>query len=122
MNQKMTWEIPIRTVSELNCTENWRKKHKRHKQQQYFVKLALKQEICQVSLPCQIKITRLSPRELDYGNLVSSQKWVEDAVCDSLIPGLQPGRADGDKRITTSFHQEKRALAGVRIEIIYEDT
>lgn len=116
---KLIWEIPIRTVSEANCSEHWRKKHKRHKNQQFFVKLALKNDICQVSLPCHVKVIRLALRELDFDNLVSSQKWVIDAICDSIIPGLQAGRADSDKRISISYYQEKKAIQGIRIEITY---
>ncbi len=117
--KKITWEIPIRTVSEANCTEHWRKKHKRHKNQQFFVKLALAKEICQVSLPCKVKVTRLASRNLDFDNLVSSQKWIVDAICDSLIPGLQPGHADSDSRIEIEYGQEKRPIQGVKIEISY---
>jgi hypothetical protein len=111
------WEVPIMTVSEANCSEHWSKKAKRHKQQQFFVKLALKKGIEEISLPCHVKITRMGRGSLDFDNLVSSQKWVVDAVCDSLIPGLKPGRADGDKRITVSYNQEKKQFYGVRIEI-----
>jgi hypothetical protein len=48
-----------------------------------------------------------------------SMKWIEDAVCDLLVPGLAPGRADGDKRITTQYKQEKGQNFGIRIEIAY---
>ena len=48
---KISWEIPIRTVSELNSKEHWTKKAKRHKSQQKFVKLALKAKIGQSNTP-----------------------------------------------------------------------
>lgn len=114
---KIIWELPLLTVSELNCSEHWAKKSKRHKKQKFFVKLALKNEINKISLPCSVKITRLSSRSLDYDNLVSSQKWVVDAICDLLIPGLKPGRADGDERIKIFYHQEKSRNYGIKIEI-----
>lgn len=112
-----SWYIPLKTVSESNCSEHWTKKAKRHRTQQKFIKLLINNDISKATLPCHIKVTRISTRSLDYDNLVSSQKWVVDAVCDSLIPGLKPGRADGDKRITVSYDQRKGAILGVEIGI-----
>jgi hypothetical protein len=114
---KIICEIPIKTISELNCTEHWTKKSKRHKQQKFFTQLALKEEVKKITLPCVIKIIRISPRVLDYDNLVSSQKWVVDSICDLLIPGLKPGRADGDKRISVLYDQEVGKLQAIRVEI-----
>jgi hypothetical protein len=114
---KLVWDIPITTVSEANCSEHWAIKSKRHKQQQFFVRMAMSRDIKQVSLPCHIKLTRIASRSLDYDNLVSSQKWVLDAVCDLLVPGLRAGRADGDKRISASYFQEKGKLKSIKIEI-----
>lgn len=114
---KIVCEVPIKTVSESNCSEHWTKKSKRHKQQKFFVQLALKEQVKKITLPCMIKVVRLSSRLLDYDNLVSSQKWVIDSICDLLIPGLKPGRADGDTRISVCYDQEKSKSNGVRIEI-----
>lgn len=113
----ISWEIPIRTVSESNCSQHWSKKHKRHQQQQFFVKMALGTTPQKIGLPCSIKVVRIANRKLDYDNLVSSQKWVVDAICDCITPGLKPGRADGDDRISVSYSQEKGNRQGVRIEI-----
>lgn len=115
--QNLEWMIPIKTVSELNCSEHWTKKSKRHKQQKFFIQLALKNEIHKIKLPCHIKITRISTRILDYDNLVASQKWTVDAICDLLLPGLKAGRADGDKRITISYDQSKGKHQSIKIEI-----
>lgn len=111
-------EVPIKTVSELNCREHWTKKSKRHQQQKFFVRHALREKIKEISLPCHIKITRISTRRLDYDNLVASQKWVLDSICDLLIPGLNNGMADADTRITTTYNQEKGKKSGIRIEIV----
>jgi hypothetical protein len=116
---ELTWLVPIKTVSELNCTQNWIMKHKRHKRQKLFVTLILRDSIKRVSLPCQIKLTRIAPRKLDFDNLVASQKWVVDSVCDLLIPGLRAGRADGDERISVAYAQEVGPSQMVRIEITY---
>lgn len=114
---KISCEIPIKTITESNCSEHWRKVRDRHKKQKFFVQLALKKEIGKINLPCHIKITRISTRNLDDDNLVSSQKAVIDAICDLLIPGLRPGRADGDKRISKSYDQEIGKINSIRIEI-----
>lgn len=112
--------LPIKTVSEGNCNENWRKRHARHKSQKEAVRLALNPHLSKISLPCQVTLTRYAPRLLDeFENLPMSFKWIYDTICDCLIPGLQPGRADEDKRIKVKACQEKSKLHGVRIEITY---
>lgn len=115
---KLTWEIPIKTVNEFNCTEHWTKKHRRHKQQKFFVQDALKKDISKVTLPCKVTVTRLSGRMLDgHDGLPGSQKYVIDAICDLLSPGLMPGMADADPRIKIEYAQEKQRKIGIRIEI-----
>jgi len=117
---KLVWDIPITTVSEGNCHQHWRVKHKRHKQQQFFVRMTMSRDIRQVSLPCHIKLTRIAPMMVDkFDNLPMSLKWVLDAVCDLITPGLKPGRADNNEGIMVSYSQEKGRLASVRIEIEY---
>ena len=34
-------------------------------------------------------------------------KWVKDAICEWITPGLQAGRADDNKDIHFTFQQEK---------------
>ncbi len=71
-------------------------------------------------LPCTIHVTRLAPRKLDFDNLCYSFKWIVDSICDRLIPGLERGRADGDKRIKEiKYFQEKGNVKeySVKIEI-----
>ncbi len=113
------WCLPLRTISEMNCSEHWGLKSKRHKKQKFCVKTVLKKDIGNVVLPCHIKLTRNSPGTLDYDNLCSSQKYVLDAICELLIPGLAPGRADGDKRISVSYYQAKARKHSITIEIEY---
>jgi hypothetical protein len=116
---KITLVLPIKTVSESNNHEHWTQKHKRHSYQKkkvayYFLMLEEKP-----TLPCKIILTRIAPRSLDFDNLVSSQKWIRDAICDQLIPGLKPGRSDSDPRISISYAQQSAAPKkyGVKIEI-----
>lgn len=113
------WDIPIRTVSEMNRSEHWAIKSKRHKSQKRAIKTVMKKDIENVKLPCHIKLTRKSSRVLDFDNLCCSQKYVLDSICDMLIPGLAPGRADGDPRISVSYFQEKARKCSITIEVEY---
>ena len=70
-----------------------------------------------IPLPCHIKLTRLSSRSLDDDNLLFAFKSIRDYIADKLIPGLQIGRADGDKRITWEYAQETEKKQAVKIEI-----
>ncbi len=115
-----TWHLPIKTVSEQNMQrEHWAVKAKRHRTQKNWVAMRwLQNDTDLLSLPIHIKLTRISPRKLDYDNLCCSQKFVFDALCECFIPGLAPGRADSDPRITVEYHQEKGKPKeyGVKIE------
>ena len=82
--QRIILNIPIDTVSEMNCSQHWRVKAKRHKSQQFFVQLAMKPH--KVQLPCTVKMIRLSSRELDDDNLASAFKWIRDELSECLIP------------------------------------
>jgi hypothetical protein len=112
--------LPIRTKSEANCSEHWTKKHKRHKQQQRLVYLALNPFKCQIKLPCQITLTRYAPKTLDkHDNLPMSLKWIVDAFCAILTGDLRPGRADDDNRITIAYNQVKDPHYYVKIFITF---
>ena len=117
---KVTWQFPLKTVSEMNCAEHWTKKSKRHRMQKKIIQLIWNTSDDDIHLPCHITLTRLATRELDYDNLVCSMKWVLDSICDLLVPGLRPGRADGDKRITVDYKQDKAKSMGIRIEFDFD--
>lgn len=119
---KIEFEIPMTSgllKSEGNLAQHWTKKSKRHKQQQFLTKIYLSRHEHLVKLPISIRMVRISPRTLDFDNLVYSLKWIRDAIADSLISGLAPGRADGDERIRWDYGQEKGKPKeyAVRIEI-----
>ena len=98
--------LPVRTVSEMNCTEHWTKKHKRHRIQQKTVALALNPIKCKIGFPCHIKLTRYAPRKLDkHDNLPISMKYILDACCAIITGDHRPGRADDDERISISYDQ-----------------
>jgi hypothetical protein len=112
--------LPIRTVSESNCFEHWRTKAKRHKEQKLAVANAFKTLKPVIVLPCCITFTRVSPRALDCDNLVMAFKWIRDATCEYLRPGLAIGRADDSPQIGFKYRQEKGAIKeqAVRISIL----
>lgn len=127
---KICWTIPIRTVSEANSSEHWTKKAKRHKQQQFFVRLAYKKFIEKLDFPCTVTMIRLSPRPLDDDNLRSAFKYIRDEISECIFPekaGVYmtkkgkvkkiKGRADSDERIIWHYLQEKSPGYGIRIEI-----
>lgn len=118
---KVVIDLPIRTVSEANCFEPWRKKHERHKAQQRIVALALKPLRDKIKLPCKIMLTRLAPHELDtFDNLPMSLKYIVDSVCAIITGEYRPGKADSDKRISIACDQVKSKAYGVRIEVTYD--
>lgn len=127
----ITWEIPIKTVSESNRSEHWSKSSKRHRQQQFFVRAAFSIERKPIPMPCEITLTRISPRMLDgEDNLPSAFKWIKDEIGACIFPekvvmfrkkggGIvkNKGHADSDQRVTWKYVQEKGKIQRIRIEI-----
>ncbi len=126
---KIVWEIPLKTVSEANCSEHWTVSSKRHRQQQFFVRMLFHSLKDPVPLPCQITLIRLNSRPMDgQDNLPMSFKWIVDQISECIFPEKRKnyvkdgkvrqlkGRADSDPRITWKYAQEKGKM-GIRIEI-----
>lgn len=98
--------IPIRTVSEANCTQHWRIKYKRHQEQKDLIYLLLKPKRHLFTLPCQITMTRYAPRKFDrHDNLPTSMKFLLDACCAVITNDYRSGRADDDERIEVIYNQ-----------------
>ena len=109
--------ITIRTVSEANSSDPWFVKAKRHAKQKRLVYL-LVPSMPLINQKATVKLTRLSPRQLDaHDNLRCSLKFFSDAIAERLVPGLAPGRADSDKRITWFYDQQSSKSYGVKVEI-----
>lgn len=123
------WELPLKTVSESNTSEHWTMKSKRHKQQQFFIRSLFSHEAQTIPIPCEIKLTRISPRFLDCEeNLPMAFKWIKDEIGACLFPKKvvtyqkkgggyvrNKGHADSDPRVTWKYAQEKGKM-GIRIE------
>lgn len=116
--RRVILDIPIRTKSEANCFEHWRVKHKRHKEQQALVALALKPVRTIIQLPCSILLTRLAPTTLDkHDNLPMSFKYIVDACCAIITGNFVSGKADSDERISIAYDQIATKEYGIKIEV-----
>ena len=126
----MRWEGRLATVSESNSSEHWTVKSKRHKGQQFIVRSIFAKERSEMTLPCIVCMTRLSPQALDDDNLRGALKYVRDEISECLIPEKRghyitkkgkiksiKGRADADPRIKWEYRQENSKRIGLRIEI-----
>lgn len=107
--------IPIRIVSSPNMREHWTAKYKREKRQKWACIAMLQGH--KTFPPCTVVFTREGPKECDYDNLLASLKHIRDCVSDKILPGLAPGRADGDTRITWEYKQRKSKTYALVIEI-----
>jgi len=115
--------LPVKTVSELNCSEHWTKKHKRHKIQQRSVAMILKPIKDSITIPCNIHLIRYAPRKLDkHDNLPASMKYILDACCAIITGDFRPGRADDDERISFSYDQITYPYYGVRILFTFDSS
>jgi hypothetical protein len=120
----VSFSVPVKILSEANNTDHWSKKKARKDETRKKIKLKwLLIGNPEPKLPCIIKITRIAPRELDFDNLVYSMRNITNIIADLLIPGLAPGRADGDKRLKFEYLQRKIPKTySVEIEITTEKT
>lgn len=111
--------IPLKTVSELNNSDHWAISSKRHKKQKKIVHFELMMRNPNLAIPCNIFVQRQSCKELDYDNLVSSFKWIVDAICEYITPGLAIGQADGNRDIKIFYSQIKvpQKQFGINIKI-----
>lgn len=114
------FQVPLKTVSELNKREHWLAAHKRHKNQKMIVTAYLRKYANLGPVPfvsAKVTLTRISPRILDsHDNLPASLKYIVDAIAEYLVPGKATGRADDDIRILWEYQQEK-GVGSVKIHI-----
>jgi hypothetical protein len=128
---KITWCLPLKTCDETNAYEHHAVKSKRHRQQQFFVRKLFMHEKTVINLPCTVTFIRLGPRFMDEeDNLRMAFKWIKDQVGACLFPEKSvvyvtkkgqvrenKGHADGDKRVTWKYGQEKATRLSIKIEI-----
>lgn len=112
--------VPIRLMSEANLLrQHWSKRHKRKKDTQRAILYMLGRHE-KPRLPCSVHLTRIAPRRLDADNLAFCLKSSIDCIADWLVPGLQPGFADSDKRLKFSWDQKKGEPKEYGLEIKFE--
>lgn len=114
-------KIPIRLYSP-NVSEHWRVRHKRNSLHSMLVRNALKTRANALYLPCIVTLTRIGSKMLDDDNVAFCFKSVRDTVADLLIPGLAPGQADGDPRITWRYDQRIGSPYAIEIAIDHNHT
>ncbi len=99
------FEVPTKTVSEMNRIEHWGTKRRRASGQRQLAKLC-----CDVSLPSpvarsirngkhEIKLVRVGGKRMDDDNLASAMKHVRDGIADSVQVD------DGSDRIKWKYDQ-----------------
>lgn len=106
--------VPIRTISEMNVKEHWAKIYKRKRAQKIEIFVEM-QKLQDIPLPCHIIMTRYGKKIMDYDNLVTSFKFIQDEIANALIPGLAAGRADGDPRLSWDYSQEIAKSYAVKV-------
>lgn len=113
----MRIEIPYKLPSLSNMSMHWAIKHRLIKKQKKLVKAYMLTQAWPKKGPWQITFTRLGPRLLDKDNAIASFKYIIDAVCEMIFPGLAPGQADSHKDLHFEFRQEKSKKYAIRVEI-----
>ncbi len=106
-------ELPLKTVSELNGAHgHWAASAARRKKQRRTAMLACPA----TTLPCVVRLVRLSAGTLDDDNLRAALKSVRDGIADRL------GVADNSPLVRWEYGQAKckRGEYGVRVEITTE--
>jgi hypothetical protein len=102
MITELEFDLPIKTVSELNSRDHWRVRSARRQAQQHDTAVIFKNALMgrKIQLPCIVKLIRIGPKRLDSGdNLSSAFKGIRDQI--ARIIGID----DGDPRITFQYDQ-----------------
>jgi hypothetical protein len=123
MTKTTTFNIPIKTVSESNSSENWVKKAHRHKIQKWLVRKVFCDNQFEFKLPLIITMIRIAPKSLDqWDNLPMSMKWILDQICAEITKDFRPGRADDNKGITVKYDQRKGKVREYYVEVTIEES
>jgi hypothetical protein len=113
--KSLSFDLPIKTVSEANQRDHWRVKSERRQAQQLATKVIFQNELRgrKVVLPCVVKLTRVSCKLMDGDNCQGSLKHVRDQIARII------GVDDGDPRIKFEYGQErvKERFHNIKVEI-----
>lgn len=98
--------IPKELLSEGNKRDHWYKLHARNRRKdKWLTAYLMKVYPISPNETCAITLTRIAPRKLDDDNWITSCKHFRDWIADRLIPGLKPGIADSDPRLSWKYYQ-----------------
>lgn len=106
--------VPIRTVSLTNQREHWRARHRRVSLERTAVWaywLAQAPDLPETWVRACVRLTRLSPGELDDDNLRGALKAVRDQVADELKVD------DKDPRVEWFYAQRRSPEYAVEIAV-----
>lgn len=122
MQTSFSFFIPMHLMSIANIKEHWAKRSDRNKKQCRVTRSELEKIDFPKNLDFKrydIQLVRVAPRKLDTDNLPFAMKHIRDCLADMIVPGLAPGRADDDARITWQYAQQKskKLLYGFVISI-----
>ena len=117
----------LRTASEANQREHWRRRHARATMQKQSVILDVGQRASEFPpLPVVVTMTRVAPRAMDGDNLIVSFKAIRDSLATLLLPEAAQGNQhgsrgdDSDSRITWKYAQRKGGVRHYAVEITIE--
>ncbi len=113
-------KIPIKLKSMANLPMHYMKKSSINKNIKTAVAFSLRNVINSCPTPVKITLTRVSPRKLDYDNLVYAFKPVRDIISKLYFPDLQIGKADGFDCFEWIYNQDKGVPKQYEIRIKIE--
>ena len=115
---RVSFTLPLKTLSEANVSEHWSKRASRHKEQKAAVNHAMNLVKSRLRMPCTITCKRYGKRLLDaHDNLPISFKHILDQICVCITGDKRPGRADGHQGFTFRYDQEKSKEYFIKITI-----
>lgn len=103
--------LPIRTVSEANARGHWSTKAKRAKGQRGTAAVVLRAKAPKLEPLLVVRLTRVSPGELDDDNLRTAMKATRDGVADWLRID------DRSPLVLWDYAQERGKDYAVRVEV-----
>lgn len=95
------FQVPVRTVSEMNRRDHWAVRLRRKKEQREAVAVAWQNNLRgkKIQLPCVVKLTRIGPKPLDGDNWQSGAKFIRDIIAQKL------GVDDGSDQVRWEYEQ-----------------
>ena len=102
------WSLPLEVVSP-NRKEHWSKTHKRNQRNLQWLQACWIKTEPKPQFPLVVRFDRHHRSNYrrfdDDDNLRTAYKFIKDKVADFILPGLRPGKADGDPRFTFHYIQ-----------------